>query len=65
MGMTECQGGTDVNANISEARARRGHYEITGHKWFLSAPMSDALLHPKRKVLPLDIGRRDMERAPD
>jgi putative acyl-CoA dehydrogenase len=44
MGMTERQGGTDVNANISEARAHNGHYEITGHKWFLSAPMSDAFV---------------------
>ncbi|MGH6851686.1 MAG: acyl-CoA dehydrogenase family protein [Methylocella sp.] len=44
MGMTERQGGTDVNANISEARARNGSYEITGHKWFLSAPMSDAFV---------------------
>src|SRR5262245_12674738 len=44
MGMTERQGGTDVNANISKARATNGHYEITGHKWFLSAPMSDAFV---------------------
>ncbi|HET6377668.1 MAG TPA: acyl-CoA dehydrogenase family protein [Methylocella sp.] len=42
MGMTERQGGTDVNANISQAHPRGGHYEIEGHKWFLSAPMSDA-----------------------
>jgi putative acyl-CoA dehydrogenase len=44
MGMTERQGGTDVNANISQARAANGHYEIFGHKWFLSAPMSDAFV---------------------
>ena len=44
MGMTERQGGTDVRANISEARACDSHYEITGHKWFLSAPMSDAFV---------------------
>ncbi len=44
MGMTERQGGTDVNANISEARPADGHYEIFGHKWFLSAPMSDAFV---------------------
>jgi putative acyl-CoA dehydrogenase len=44
MGMTERQGGTDVNANTSEARAANGHYEISGHKWFLSAPMSDAFI---------------------
>src|SRR4029450_8141797 len=36
--------GTDVNANISEARARDTHYEIPGHKWFLWAPMSDAFV---------------------
>ena len=33
-----------MRANISEARACNGHYEITGHKWFLSAPMSDAFV---------------------
>jgi putative acyl-CoA dehydrogenase len=44
MGMTERQGGTDVRANISKARLRGGHYEISGHKWFLSAPMSDAFI---------------------
>jgi putative acyl-CoA dehydrogenase len=46
MGMTEKQGGTDVRANITEARAigTDGRYEITGHKWFLSAPMCDAFL---------------------
>jgi len=44
MGMTERQGGTDVRAIISEARACDGHYEISGHKWFLSAPMSDAFV---------------------
>lgn len=44
MGMTERQGGTDVRATITEAKAHDGHYEITGHKWFMSAPMSDAFL---------------------
>jgi putative acyl-CoA dehydrogenase len=44
MGMTERQGGTDLSTIISEARAGSGHYEITGHKWFLSAPMSDAFV---------------------
>jgi putative acyl-CoA dehydrogenase len=44
MGMTERQGGTDVRASITKALARNGHYEITGHKWFLSAPMSDAFI---------------------
>lgn len=46
MGMTEKQGGTDVRANITEARplGSDGLYEITGHKWFMSAPMCDAFL---------------------
>jgi putative acyl-CoA dehydrogenase len=44
MGMTERQGGTDVRANISGARPCGGYYEMTGHKWFLSAPMSDAFV---------------------
>ena len=45
MGMTEKQGGTDVRANTTKAeRTGNGFYRITGHKWFLSAPMSDAFL---------------------
>ncbi len=45
MGMTEKQGGTDVRANVTEARPLGGdRYEITGHKWFMSAPMCDAFL---------------------
>ncbi|MEV6051393.1 acyl-CoA dehydrogenase family protein [Streptomyces sp. NPDC052107] len=46
MGMTEKQGGSDVRANTTEARplAEAGAYELTGHKWFCSAPMSDAFL---------------------
>ncbi|MGW0206759.1 acyl-CoA dehydrogenase family protein [Streptomyces sp. NPDC003233] len=46
MGMTEKQGGSDVRANTTEARplAEAGTYELTGHKWFCSAPMSDAFL---------------------
>ena len=49
MAMTEKQGGSDVRANTTRARAlgRGGpgeEYEITGHKWFCSAPMSDAFL---------------------
>ena len=49
MGMTEKQGGSDVRANTthaefdgSDAWGRR--YAITGHKWFMSAPMCDAFL---------------------
>ncbi len=44
MGMTERQGGTDVRANITRARRTATHVEITGHKWFMSAPMCDAFL---------------------
>ncbi|MER6620492.1 acyl-CoA dehydrogenase family protein [Streptomyces sp. NPDC000931] len=46
MGMTEKQGGSDVRANMTAARplAEEGAYELTGHKWFCSAPMSDAFL---------------------
>ncbi|TMA39966.1 MAG: DNA alkylation response protein, partial [Deltaproteobacteria bacterium] len=49
MAMTEKQGGSDVRANTTRARplGRPGPgaaYEITGHKWFCSAPMCDAFL---------------------
>jgi putative acyl-CoA dehydrogenase len=45
MGMTEKQGGTDVRANTTRAeRAGGGFYRISGHKWFMSAPMCDAFL---------------------
>ncbi len=49
MAMTEKQGGTDVRANTTRARplGQRGSgriYALTGHKWFCSAPMSDAFL---------------------
>lgn len=49
MGMTEKQGGSDVRANTSRAVplavAGPGQmYALTGHKWFCSAPMSDAFL---------------------
>lgn len=49
MGLTENQGGTDVRANTTTAQpAGSGgpgqEYILTGHKWFLSAPMSDAFL---------------------
>ena len=49
MGMTEKQGGSDVRANTtlavpdgSDGWGQR--YKLTGHKWFLSAPMCDAFL---------------------
>ena len=45
MAMTERQGGSDVRANVTTARALGdGEYELTGHKWFCSAPMCDAFL---------------------
>jgi putative acyl-CoA dehydrogenase len=44
MGMTEKQGGTDVRANSTSATPVGEAYSITGHKWFLSAPMCDAFL---------------------
>ena len=49
MGLTEKQGGSDVRANTTRATpvsaAGPGAlYELVGHKWFLSAPMSDAFL---------------------
>jgi putative acyl-CoA dehydrogenase len=44
MGMTEKQGGTDVRANTTTATPDGDGYSLVGHKWFLSAPMSDAFL---------------------
>ncbi|WP_022893794.1 acyl-CoA dehydrogenase family protein [Agromyces subbeticus] len=57
MAMTEKQGGSDVRANTTRAERRDGdggagggpdswgaEYGLTGHKWFCSAPMSDAFL---------------------
>ncbi|HEY3778376.1 MAG TPA: acyl-CoA dehydrogenase family protein [Rhizomicrobium sp.] len=49
MAMTEKQGGSDVRTNTTRAtpagRPGAGEaYLLTGHKWFCSAPMSDAFL---------------------
>jgi putative acyl-CoA dehydrogenase len=44
MGMTEKQGGTDVRASTTTATPAGDGYSITGHKWFMSAPMCDAFL---------------------
>jgi putative acyl-CoA dehydrogenase len=44
MGMTEKQGGTDVRSNMTRAVRDGEGYRITGHKWFMSAPMCDAFL---------------------
>jgi putative acyl-CoA dehydrogenase len=43
MAMTERQGGSDLRSNSARASAAgNGEYELTGQKWFCSAPMSDA-----------------------
>ncbi len=45
MAMTEKQGGSDVRANTTRAKAiSADEVELTGHKWFCSAPMSDGFL---------------------
>ena len=49
MGLTEKQGGTDVRSNTTRAIPAEGggageEYLLTGHKWFMSAPMCDAFL---------------------
>jgi putative acyl-CoA dehydrogenase len=49
MAMTEKQGGSDVRANTTRAvpagaSGPGAEYLLTGHKWFCSAPMSDAFL---------------------
>ncbi len=45
MGLTEKQGGTDLRQITTRAEASDdGSFRITGHKWFFSAPMSDAFV---------------------
>ncbi len=45
MAMTEKQGGSDVRANTTRATSiSADEVELTGHKWFCSAPMSDGFL---------------------
>lgn len=49
MAMTEKQGGSDVRRNTTRAEPLElpgsgSWYRLTGHKWFCSAPMSDAFL---------------------
>jgi putative acyl-CoA dehydrogenase len=49
MAMTEKQGGSDVRANTTTATpigagGAGSEYELTGHKWFCSAPMCDLFL---------------------
>jgi putative acyl-CoA dehydrogenase len=49
MGMTENQGGSDLRTNTTRADfvasdGPRRRFSLTGHKWFMSAPMCDAFL---------------------
>ncbi|MCE8003118.1 isovaleryl-CoA dehydrogenase [Billgrantia ethanolica] len=44
MAMTEKQGGSDVRRNTTRAERDGEGWRLTGHKWFCSAPMSDAFL---------------------
>ncbi|MFN3546421.1 MAG: acyl-CoA dehydrogenase family protein [Mesorhizobium sp.] len=45
MGVTEKQGGSDVDGISTLAEpAENGFHRLTGHKWFVSAPMCDAFL---------------------
>ena len=44
MAMTEKQGGSDVRANTTRAEQAEDGWRLVGHKWFCSAPMSDAFL---------------------
>jgi putative acyl-CoA dehydrogenase len=49
MALTEKQGGSDLRSNTTRAVPEGaggpgGGYRLTGHKWFMSAPMCDAFL---------------------
>jgi putative acyl-CoA dehydrogenase len=49
MAMTENQGGSDLRTNTTQAQfieddGARRLYRLSGHKWFMSAPMCDAFL---------------------
>lgn len=49
MALTEKQGGSDLRANTTlaipvDGGGPGGEYRLKGHKWFCSAPMSDAFL---------------------
>jgi putative acyl-CoA dehydrogenase len=49
MAMTENQGGSDLRTNATRAEpadtdGARRFFRLTGHKWFMSAPMCDAFL---------------------
>src|SRR5207237_7457231 len=42
MAMTEKQGGSDLRQVRTEAARSESAWRLEGHKWFCSAPMSDA-----------------------
>jgi len=49
MAMTENQGGSDLRTNVTRAEAlssdgERRAFLLSGHKWFMSAPMCDAFV---------------------
>jgi putative acyl-CoA dehydrogenase len=44
LGFTEKQGGSDLGSNTTAAVQSGNSWLLTGHKWFLSAPSSDAYL---------------------
>jgi putative acyl-CoA dehydrogenase len=49
MAMTENQGGSDLRTNTTQAEfieddGARRRFRLSGHKWFMSAPMCDAFL---------------------
>ncbi len=45
MAMTEKQGGSDLRQTQTTAKpVGQGRWELTGHKWFFSVPMSDLFL---------------------
>lgn len=59
MGMTEKQGGSDVRTNTTRATyvgedEFGPRYELVGHKWFFSAPMSDIFFVLAQTMVALD-----------
>jgi putative acyl-CoA dehydrogenase len=58
MAMTEKQGGSDLRANTTTAApaGSDGLWLLTGHKWFCSAPMSDAFLVLAQTLAPAPAG---------
>src|SRR5262249_8728605 len=51
MAMTEKQGGSDLRTSVQTVARRDGPLvRLTGHKWFCSAPMSDAFFTLAREA---------------